>query len=152
MTAFRVECTGATIAPLSELPLSEGARPAPRAPVGFAYTRGVERAGEFVVAVETAPEGAVVAIVEGELDLATSPDLERALEQARPEGRLVIDLTACTFLDSSAIRVLAARAHSASGAGGSVAVVATHAGIRRVLEIAAIDTVIDLHETRESAL
>jgi anti-sigma B factor antagonist len=110
----------------------------------------VERAGEFAVAVETAPEGAVVAVT-GELDLATSPDLERAIERTPPDARLVIDLTACTFVDSSAIRVLAARAHEASGAGGTVAVVATDAGIRRTLEIAAMDTVLDLRDTRDSS-
>jgi anti-anti-sigma factor len=112
----------------------------------------VEHAGEFAVVVETAPEGAVVAIVAGELDMATSPDLERAIEHTGPDGRLVIDLTGCTFVDSSAIRVLATRAQAASRAGGSVAVVATDPGIRRVLEIAAIDTVIDLHETRDTAV
>jgi anti-sigma B factor antagonist len=111
----------------------------------------VDRDGDFAVAIDTTA-GAAVATVEGELDLATSPELERALAGVSDEDRLVIDLSACTFLDSTAIRVLTSRARSAEGAGGSVAVVVTDSGIRRVLEIASLDQVLELHEARESAL
>jgi anti-sigma B factor antagonist len=90
--------------------------------------------------------------VTGELDLATAPRLEQALEPVDAAQRLVLDLAGCTFVDSSAIRVLAARAQAASQAGGGVAVVVTESGVRRALEIAAIDTVLDLHESRDAAL
>jgi anti-sigma B factor antagonist len=112
----------------------------------------VERAGEFAVRLETASGNTFVVVVVGELDMATSPELERALEPASPASRLVIDLTACTFVDSSAIRVLSARAHASSAAGGSVAVVAPDSGIRRALGIAAIDRVVELHDDRASAI
>lgn len=101
---------------------------------------------------EALPEGVVVARVEGELDLATCPDFQEAMGSTDPGGRLVVDLTECTFLDSSAIRVLTATARAAEAAGGSVSLVANDPGIRRVLEIAAIDTVLPVHETLDSAL
>ena len=112
----------------------------------------MSRVGHFAVGLETISDDVAVATVEGELDMATSPELERTLAPVAPAGRLVIDLSACTFADSSAIRVLAACAHTVNAAGGSVAVVAADGGIRRALEIAAIDTVVRIHETRSDAL
>lgn len=110
------------------------------------------RAGEIEVKLEPLPEGGTVVRVEGELDMATSPDLEKALESADKDGRVVIDLTGCTFLDSSAVRVLLATARAAETANGRVALVARDPGILRVLEIAAVDTLLPVHESLESAL
>ena len=118
----------------------------------FAYTRVVTRVGEFGITLETVSEGTVVATVDGELDLATCPELEQAMAQASLEDRLVVDLEGCTFLDSSAIRVLVERARASREAGGSMAIVASGSGIRRVLEIAALESLIELHPTREAAL
>jgi anti-anti-sigma factor len=112
----------------------------------------VARAGDVEVTLEALPEGTVVARVEGELDLATSPDFQEAIETTDPGSRLVVDLTECTFLDSSAVRVLTATARAADAAGGSVLLVASDPGIRRVLQIAAIDTLLPVHETLDSAL
>jgi anti-sigma B factor antagonist len=110
------------------------------------------RAGDVEVTIETVSDGLVVARVEGELDLATSPDFERSIEGTDRASRLVIDLTECTFLDSSAVRVLAETARAAGEAGGTVSLVIADPGIRRVLEIAAIDTVLPVHEKLDSAL
>lgn len=107
----------------------------------------MEGIGGFTLALETVEKATVVS-VEGELDMATSPELERALQQVGVDTRLVVDLTRCTFLDSTAIRVLAARA----AAGGPIALVVAEPGIRRVLEIAALDRLVELHDTRDSAL
>jgi anti-anti-sigma factor len=57
----------------------------------------------------------------------------------------VLDLTECSFLDSSAVRVILATAAERERAGGSVAVVAPDAGIRKPLEIARVDAVLPLH-------
>lgn len=110
------------------------------------------RAGEIEVTLEPLPDGGVVVRVEGELDMATSPNLEKALESADKDGRVVIDLTGCTFLDSSAVRVLLATARTTETANGRVALVARDPGILRVLEIAAVKTLLPVHESLESAL
>jgi anti-sigma B factor antagonist len=110
------------------------------------------RAGEVEVTRETLPEGVVVVRVEGELDLATSGTLEKALEESDPPARLVIDLSECTFLDSSAVRVLVGSVRSADEAKTKVSLVVTDPGLKRVLEISAVDTMLPLHDTLDSAL
>jgi anti-anti-sigma factor len=112
----------------------------------------VARAGEAEVTVEALPNGGVVVQVEGDLDMATSSRLTEALERADAGDRIIVDLSECTFLDSSAVRVLVAGARTAQTAGGDMALVARDPGIRRVLEIAAIDELLPVHETREAAL
>lgn len=83
--------------------------------------------------------------------MATCPELERALEGADLASRLVVDLSGCTFLDSSALRVLVQRARAAEAAGGAVALVTTDPGILRVLDIATTDAMLPVHDTIESA-
>jgi anti-anti-sigma factor len=112
----------------------------------------VARAGDVEVTKETLPEGSVVVRVEGELDMATSGDFEETIGDAEPGSRLVIDLTECTFLDSSAVRVLVATARAAHESNGSVSIVAGDPGILRVLEIAAVDTMLPVHDTLDAAL
>jgi anti-anti-sigma factor len=52
-------------------------------------------------------DGTVVLALDGELDLATSPDLELALLKAGADcGRVVLDLSALEFMDSTGLHVL----------------------------------------------
>jgi anti-sigma B factor antagonist len=95
------------------------------------------------------PEGGVVLAVTGELDLATAPRLEEALLERTPGRRLVIDLSACTFLDSSGVRVIATTANGMASEGGRLELVVVDSGIARVLEITGIDTLIDVHSSLE---
>lgn len=56
----------------------------------------------------SAPTGTVTVRVMGALDVTTLPRVREQLEQAaagRP-GRLVVDLSACTFVDASALALL----------------------------------------------
>lgn len=110
------------------------------------------RAGNVDVTRERLPEGSLLVRVEGELDMATSGDFEEAIGDAEPGGQLVIDLSECTFLDSSAVRVLVETARAIERANGRIALVARDPGIRRVLEIAAVDTMLPVHDTLEGAL
>jgi len=50
----------------------------------------------------------VLLSVRGEVDLSTAPELEGALQRARPpeRGSLIVDLRAVTFLDSSGLALL----------------------------------------------
>ncbi|HSI97295.1 MAG TPA: STAS domain-containing protein [Gaiellaceae bacterium] len=108
--------------------------------------------GELEVGVDPLSQGGVVVHVDGELDLATVEKLESALATTDPGAPLVIDLTACTVLDSSAVRVLVTTARSAEAAGGSVSLVTSDPGLLRILEIAAIDTMLPVHPTLDAAL
>lgn len=100
---------------------------------------------------ETLPGGAVVVRVEGELDLATSDSFEDALGASDPGGRIVIDLRECTFIDSSAVRLLVEAARAAQESEGKVSLVTRDPGILRVLEIAGVDTMLPVHDSVEAA-
>jgi anti-sigma B factor antagonist len=63
----------------------------------------VSRDPFFSVAVHCSDHGTVVSVA-GELDLATAPELARAL--ASVEGDVTVDLSAATFADPSGLRVL----------------------------------------------
>lgn len=111
------------------------------------------RPGDLEVTVKASSEGgATVVWIEGDLDVATSSELEAALESVDAGKRIVVDLSGCTFLDSSALRVLVHAARAAETAGGTVALVTQDLGILRVLAIAKVDSVLPVHQTVESAL
>jgi anti-anti-sigma factor len=56
---------------------------------------------------EQASNGEQVVRVDGELDIATAPELESALLRARPRGeRVILDLAELRFMDSTGLRVL----------------------------------------------
>jgi anti-sigma B factor antagonist len=78
--------------------------------------------------------------VSGELDLATAPQLEavfEALEPARSD-RVVVDLEAVTFLDSSGIRALVRAKRRFDRLGAALAVEAVSPPARQVLEISGV--------------
>lgn len=84
--------------------------------------------------------------------MATSAQFEEALGAPEMGSQLVIDLTECTFLDSSAVRLLVGAVRAADESEGKVSLVASDPGILRVLEIAAVDTMLPVHESLDSAL
>jgi anti-sigma B factor antagonist len=100
--------------------------------------------GDLDIAVEGLPQGGKHLRIAGELDLATVGELERVLEATDASEPLVIDLTECSFLDSSAVRVIMQAADKAEGE-GVISVVAPSPGIRKTLEIARVDAMLPIH-------
>lgn len=109
------------------------------------------RPDELELALGQHPSGAVVVRVIGEVDLATVSEMERALAASDSSQRVVVDLTECTFLDSSALHVLLAAAAKAEREDG-FAIVAPEGGVRRLLDIAGADATVPLHSTLDEAL
>ncbi len=108
------------------------------------------------VAVEHMRDGdlAIVAMG-GELDYEASPQLRARLVGAIKAGgrRLVLDLSDVTFIDSTAIGVLAGTvARLDDAGGGSLAVVSTNEKVLQIFEITGLDSVIALHSSREEAV
>jgi anti-sigma B factor antagonist len=96
-----------------------------------------------------------VLIVGGEVDFEVSPQLKARLMRAIKDGarRLVLDLTDVTFIDSTAIGVLAGAVERLDEtAGGSLSVVCTHEKVIQIFEITGLDSVITVHPSREDAL
>ncbi len=96
--------------------------------------------------------GASIIHVVGELDLSTIAALDAELELSLPAGRVVVNLSECTFIDSSALRSLVRAQRAVSEGGGNLALVAPSQPARRVLEVVALDRFIPVFETVAEAV
>ena len=113
------------------------------------------------IGVETTPIGdarAILIAVDGELDLSTCEQLKPAADEAvfgrRP---LILDLSRCTFIDSSGLGLVLQIANGLAegegeGAGLSMAIVAGESGTRKMFSLTAIDRKVPLFDSRDEAL
>ena len=100
-------------------------------------------------------EDLAVLVAGGEVDFEASPQLRAHIVRAIRSGRrrLVLDLTDVTFIDSTAIGVIAGTVERLDEAGGgSLAVVCTHEKVLQIFEITGVDSVITLHRSRDEAV
>jgi anti-sigma B factor antagonist len=107
------------------------------------------------VKVEDADPGLAVLVVGGEVDYEVSPQLKARVMKAIKAGtrRLVLDLTDVSFIDSTAIGVIAGAVERLDEVGGgSIAVVSTHEKVMQIFEITGLDNVLTVHPSREDAL
>jgi anti-sigma B factor antagonist len=93
---------------------------------------------------DVASDGEVATVrFEGELDLATAPQAETALQRLEaaepPPGRIVLDLRGVRFLDSTGLRVILAADSRARRDGRRVQVIAGPEPVHRVFRIALLD-------------
>lgn len=124
----------------------------PPRPCGFTYTRRVPE-GDLDLTVSVIPGAGTVIRVSGDLDLSTVAALERELAGPAEAGeRVIVDLSECTFLDSSALRALVVAHRAADAAHGRLELIVTSPIIRRVLEVSALDSLLGLHETLDDAI
>ena len=78
----------------------------------------------------------------GELDMATAPELEEAIERAQGGSEILLDLRGLTFIDSEGIRALL-RVHTAGQNGHStVAFIRGMDNVQRVLQVAGVEPVL----------
>ena len=82
----------------------------------------------------------------GELDIATGPDLEQALETQLAQGvtDIVLDLRGVTFIDSSGLRVVLVASRSATDEGRRLIVVPGDGQVLRVIRLAQVEDRLDL--------
>jgi anti-sigma B factor antagonist len=113
----------------------------------------------FYIGDEAAPDRVDLAIVVagGEIDFAASPQLRERIAEHVDAGRrrLLLDLSTVTFIDSTAIGVLmGAEMKVRELDGGSLALVCGDENRRvlRILEIAGVDSLIDVHGSRDEAI
>lgn len=97
--------------------------------------------------------------VNGELDLSTAAQLEEPLEEAVASTRsaVLIDLTDCTFIDSTGIAMVVRawqRVDSAAGNSGEGGLVlcCQNEQVRRVLEVTGLEHSLRVFETRDEAI
>jgi anti-anti-sigma factor len=111
----------------------------------------------FYITEDVQSDDLVVLAVGGELDFEVSPQLRECIDgniKAR-HGHLVLDLSMASFIDSTAIGVLAACAIKLdrSGEGSLVVVCAVeNRKILRIFDIAGLENIVAVYNTREDAL
>lgn len=90
--------------------------------------------------------GQVLVSVHGEVDLATAPELEAALERAlSPEAAtLIVDLRGVSFLDSTGLALLVRHDRMAATAGGRMIVVKGPAQVQSVFEITRVSELLTM--------
>jgi anti-sigma B factor antagonist len=106
------------------------------------------------VEVTTDAPGAVAVTLRGEHDLNSRPVVAEALARACERANVLVDLSECSFIDSTIIGVLVAAFQAQSERGGRLELVippGTQA-ILRVAKIAGLPTFMVIHETRVAGL
>jgi anti-sigma B factor antagonist len=88
----------------------------------------------------------------GELDAFAAPDLQVALRNASDAEALVCDLSAATFMDSTALGVVVGAFKRAREAERTLQVVLPSGTARRVFEITTLDRILPIAATLEEAL
>lgn len=103
---------------------------------------------------ETFDPSGLVVTVRGELDIATAPALRDLLDAANEAGthRLVVDLSAITFLDSVALATIVHAKQRLPEDGRMALVVDPTSYVMLVFESGGLPQVLDLVETREQAI
>jgi anti-sigma B factor antagonist len=108
--------------------------------------------------VVTYPDAATAVVeVAGEIDVATTPELRVTLHEVADTSeirRVVVDLDAVEFIDSSGLGVLigCARRLRAGGEDRELLLVCSRPNIIRVFEITALDTLFPMHQSVPEAL
>lgn len=113
--------------------------------------------GSFYISEDVTRDGVVVLAAGGEIDYEASPELRACISAhvKADSGRLVLDLSPATFIDSTAIGVIASSAAMLGDChGGLLALVCPSENdkVRQILEIAGLPAIVALHDSREEAL
>lgn len=108
----------------------------------------------FRAEIEATQEGTRAIAVAGELDQATLPELQRALDEVidTAGGDLLIDLSHCSFIDSSGLAALVStRERITATDGRGFAICCGGAQVQRLLEITGLDKAMGVVATRDEA-
>lgn len=109
---------------------------------------------DFEAASESLDGGIHVVSVTGEVDLATGPEFQRALLALPEDGvaSVIVDLTDCSFMDSTGLHLLSRAQERFDRSGGRVAVVSANRSVLRLFEITRLDQLCPIYPSRAAAL
>ena len=95
-----------------------------------------------------------VIVVRGEIDVSTAPRLRERIDALarRSPAVAVADLSAVTFVDSTALGVLVNGAKGLRSAGGDLRLVVTDAHVAKVLAITGLDDVFSIFPNTRQAV
>jgi anti-sigma B factor antagonist len=104
--------------------------------------------------VESAPPGVPILDVRGEIDVATSPELQQLLTALIAHGPelVIVDLTHVSFIDSTGLGVLVGAVRDVRADGGDIRLVVTQPQIIRLLELTGLDEVFSVVSSASEAV
>lgn len=87
----------------------------------------------------------VVILVEGEVDLNSSPELRTAILKAPPNAAVVaVDLSAVAYMDSSGVATLVEGLKNAGQNNGTFVLLSPSPPVMKVLQLSRLDSVFDI--------
>ncbi len=113
-----------------------------------------DEVNEFHVATTVVGSEVGVVTAGGELDIYTADQVGASIDEARSSGAsiVVIDLSAVSFIDSSALAILVERKKRLGADGGEVIVVADGQPVLRAFEVSGLDRVFRIFGDLDEAL
>jgi anti-sigma B factor antagonist len=92
--------------------------------------------------------GCALVSVTGEIDLYTAPHLQSEFTRLLQDGpsRVVIDMSAVDFCDSTGMNVLLSALKRMKEQGGALEVAAPRPAVRKILQVTGLDSVFTVHD------
>ena len=113
-----------------------------------------DRSLPATVVVEHHAPGLALVSVHGEHDLGTTPELTEALEQAAMHSNVLVDLSDCSFIDSSVIQALVKTALALEARGEQLALVIPPGQrmVARVAQMTRLSEIFPIYASRGAGL
>jgi anti-sigma B factor antagonist len=107
----------------------------------------------FAAAINVDGAAPVVSVM-GEVDRATAPALERTLADVAEErsGELIVDLTACRFLDTQGLNVLLNTKRRLEQTNRRLTLVLSNPNLMRIFQITKSDDLFEIHPSVTAAM
>jgi anti-sigma B factor antagonist len=108
----------------------------------------------FDLTVENIDDQTAVVAVRGEIHLATAPQFSEALTAVLADGRsrVVVDLTAVGFVDSTGLSVLLNALRRTTRAHGALVIACSNPTVLRLFQVTHLDSTFVIVDTRDQAL
>ncbi|MEU6713839.1 STAS domain-containing protein [Nonomuraea purpurea] len=92
--------------------------------------------------------GCALVAITGEIDLYTAPQLQSEFTRLLQDGpsRVVIDMSAVDFCDSTGMNVLLSALKRMKEQGGALEVAAPRPAVRKILQVTGLDSVFTVHD------
>jgi anti-sigma B factor antagonist len=106
------------------------------------------------VEVEFRPPGIALVKLRGEHDIASKQHLTEALATASAQLNVLVDLSECTFMDSTVIATFFCACEMLKQRGGRLELVIPQAAttVQNVAKLTALDKILPIHETQRAAV
>jgi len=114
----------------------------------------MEERPQFRVELERPTGDVGVIVLEGEIDIYSAPQFKEVLLSGIEDGaqRVIVDLTAVTFIDSTALGVLVSGAKRVRPRNGNLDIVCTDENIIRIFEITGLNRIFGIYASRDEAV